>query len=666
MDALPFRQIHLDFHTSEAIANIGGEFSKEQFQKALKLGHVNSITVFSKCHHGWAYHPSNANEQHPGLSFDLLAAQIEAAHEINVKTPVYISAGLDEKMARRHPDWLFRNKDESTAWVKDFMQPGYHEFCMNSPYLDYLAAQVKEVVENYDADGIFLDIVGVRECYCQHCVTSIRKLGKTPDDKEAMQSLWEKTYATYTARMNKTIHDVKPGLRIFHNGGHILRGRRDLAFMDTHLELESLPTGGWGYDHFPLSARYVQQLGMEFLGMTGKFHTSWGEFGGFKHPNALRYEVALNMANGAKCSIGDQLHPEGKMDEATYRLIGHAYAEAEAKEAWCGNVENVADVGVLSVEACGVKDATTGEHGRAGVSDAGTVRMLLEGKILFDVLDLESDFSRYKVLVLPDKIRITEALKSKITAFVSDGGKLLATGESGLYACNNEGREGFAFDFGAKWLEENRFQPDYFRPDFSMENLYEAAYIFYAKGQRIAVDGGTVLGEREDPYFNRRTFTFCSHQHTPSSGKSGGAGMVEGPAGIYVAWNIFEDYATKGSLVLRESFLYALNRLLPGKTLQTSLPAQGIVTLMKQPLQNRYINHLLYASPVKRGDGVEVIEDILPVYNVAVTVIMPEEEKISTVTLQPANTPLAFIQQGEKISYTVPELLCHQMVEICY
>ena len=80
-----FRQVHLDFHTSEAIVPIGDRFDKRQFQDMLKIGHVDSITVFSKCHHGWAYHPSEANEIHPGLSFDLLAAQIEAAHEINVK-----------------------------------------------------------------------------------------------------------------------------------------------------------------------------------------------------------------------------------------------------------------------------------------------------------------------------------------------------------------------------------------------------------------------------------------------------------------------------------------------------------------------------------------------------------------------------------------------------
>ena len=67
-----FRQVHLDFHTSEHIEDIGKKFDKKQFQTALKKGHINSITLFSKCHHGWAYHPSKANEIHPHLDFDLL------------------------------------------------------------------------------------------------------------------------------------------------------------------------------------------------------------------------------------------------------------------------------------------------------------------------------------------------------------------------------------------------------------------------------------------------------------------------------------------------------------------------------------------------------------------------------------------------------------------
>ena len=42
------RQIHLDFHTSEHIPDIGKDFSKKQFQEALKVGKVNAINIFAK------------------------------------------------------------------------------------------------------------------------------------------------------------------------------------------------------------------------------------------------------------------------------------------------------------------------------------------------------------------------------------------------------------------------------------------------------------------------------------------------------------------------------------------------------------------------------------------------------------------------------------------
>lgn len=652
-----FRQVHLDFHTSEMIPHIGRKFSKPQFQEMLKRGHVDSITVFAKCHHGWAYFPSETNEIHPHLDFDLLGAQIEAAHEIGVKTPVYLSVGFDEKLARVHPEWLMRDENDQTNWVKGFMTPGYHQFCLNSPYLDLMVRQVEEVVRKYDADGIFLDIVGVRTCYCHTCVAMLRREGKDPREKRHIVEQGERIYANYTQRIREAIHAIKPEMPIFHNAGHISQGRRDLAAMNTHLELESLPTGGWGYDHFPLSARYVQPLGMDFLGMTGKFHTFWGEFGGYKHPNALRYETSLSLANGARCSIGDQLHPEGLMDPATYELIGKAYAEVERKEAWCADTKAIADIGLLSVESVGVDKM--GGAMFTGNSDAGAVRMLLEGKLLFDVIDPDADFGRYKVIILPDYVLISDGLRAKLETFLRQGGKLLASGKSGLDA---EERE-FAIDFGVRRVGDNPFKPDYFRPKFPLRSLGEASFVMYAAGQKIALDGGTELGRREDPYFNREVFTFSSHQHTPSSMNDGGPGMVEGDSGIYIAWNVFEDYATKGSLFLKETVLYALDRLLPDKTLTTSLPAQGVVTLQEQPGERRLVNHLLYAVPVKRGDGVEIIEDIVPLYNVDVKLRLPGRQ-VKGVYLAPQGMPLDYRPTAGGIEYTLPELECHQMVVI--
>jgi hypothetical protein len=139
--------------------------------------------------------------------------------------------------------------------------------------------------------------------------------------------------------------------------------------------------------------------------------------------------------------------------------------------------------------------------------------------------------------------------------------------------------------------------------------------------------------------------------------------MAEGQDGIYIAWNVFEDYATKGSLAVKEIICYALDRLLSNnKSLITNLPAQGVTTLQIQKNSNRWVNHLLYASPVRRGQGVEVIEDIPPLINTEVAVAAAEQ--VQDVYLAPQNLSLPFSQVNGLVTYTIPEWSCHQMIVI--
>ncbi len=661
------RQVHLDFHTSGSIENIGTNFNKAEFQDSLKKGHINSITLFAKCHHGWAYNESDANTRHPHLGFDLLKAQIDAAHEIGVKTPVYLSAGIDEKLAREHPEWLSRRKDESFGeWTPNFSVPGFHNFCLNTPYLDILLNQIKEVCENYDDDGIFLDIVNVNPCYCQYCVRTALSMGLDPYNEQDAITVGEKVYANYTKRVRETIDSVKPGDRVFHNGGHIRRGRRDLAYMNTHLELESLPTGGWGYDHFPLSAAYSRTLGMDFIGMTGKFHTAWGEFGGFKHPNALRYEVSLSAALGAGCSIGDQCHPLGKLDDATYTLIGQAYKELEEKEKWLDGGENIADIAFLSAEAVenyyinkGLLEQNC--TSKWNVYDVGVNRILLEGKYLYDVIDCESDFLKYKVIILPDVVFVTDEIKKKFDEFLAQGGKILSPGTSGL----DKDKNGFVFDFGAKYIGENKFNPDYLRPGFEMEGLYNSAYVIYSKGYNIELNGGKELASRENPYFNRSVFKFCSHKHTPNDFKYAGPSVVIGNDGAYISWNIFEEYATVGSLIAKRTVTYVLDKLIDKrKTLETNLISQGVATLQVQDKEKRFIAHLLYAPIQKRGNNVEVIEELIPVIDTEV--LLKTDKKIRKVYLAPQMEEIDFTECNGAVKAKVGKFECHQMVVFEY
>ena len=87
---LRFRQIHLDFHTSEEIAGIGAEFDPDEFASTLEKARVNSITCFARGHHGWIYFDSVKfpERKHPYLTRNLLKEQIEACHARDIRVPI--------------------------------------------------------------------------------------------------------------------------------------------------------------------------------------------------------------------------------------------------------------------------------------------------------------------------------------------------------------------------------------------------------------------------------------------------------------------------------------------------------------------------------------------------------------------------------------------------
>ena len=661
--SLPYRQIHLDFHTSECIEGIGSAFSRENFKEALTVGHVNSITLFSKGHHGWSYHPTTANLPHPHLCCNLLDEQLAVCEELGVRTEIYVSAGLSEQYAVRHPEHLRRDKN---GYGGNFdTEAGYHRLCFGTAYLDQLSAEIEEVLTRYKGrfDGLFLDIIGMVPCWCPDCLAGMKERGLDPENDADVWKYARVVYDRYTDRVAEIVERIIPGLPIVHNdGGAIFQGR-DIAFKNQgHFELESLPTGGWGYDHFPRAAAYARTLGRDFLGMTGKFHNTWGEFGGFKHPNALRYEAALANACGARCSVGDQLHPDGQFDLSTYALIGAAYTEVEAREAWLEGSKLIADIGLLSAENFRRICPDVFPDGNLN-PDFGANRVMLEGPYLYDILDPEADFTKYRLLVLPDTMEIPEGeLRDRLNAYLAQGGKLLLTGRSGTY--NGQ----FVFDFGADFLGAGEYRPAYLRPTYELSPNGKTAYVMYSRNYRIALrddcPAEAVPVLRMEPYFNRAPRRFCSHQHTPYDRTAAEPASVITPSIAYIGWEIFTEYAEKGANHLRHVVTDVIDRLLGDKTLTTSLPSCGITSVAVKETADgtQLIHQLVYAIPKVRGNGVEIIEDLPFTPDVTCTLATPAAPK--RVYLAPTMTDLPFAYEDGLVTYTVPGFSCAAMVVI--
>lgn len=677
MSELRFRQVHLDFHTSEKIPGVGARFDAAQFQEELKRGHVDSITLFSKCHHGMSYHDTKVGVRHPGMKDELLPRQIEACRAVDVKTPIYISAGWDEHSARTHPEWLVVGKG---GQLPDPLRPGWKTLCFNTPYLDYLCAQIDEVVERFDGgDGIFLDIIHAQKCYCPRCLSDMQAAGLDPENEEAVTAFGHRMLQKYFEKTTNTCHKKNAELRVFHNSGHIPKGSTQFLKWNSHLELESLPTGGWGYDHFPLSAKYAATTGYDVLGMTGKFHTTWGEFGGFKRPNALRYECAAMLAFGSKCSVGDQLHPSGEMNRDTYALIGAAYDEVQHKEAWCRGAKPVSEIALVSPEALYADRPGAGRN--LGAAEEGAARMLLEMQAQFDVVDLERDLLAYRLVILPDEIVLEDgaAFTSKLQQFVKDGGKLILSGKSGM---NAEG-SAFVLDAGLDIMGRSEWNPDYIIPtERTPTPPVRGPFVIHGGAFDVRPRAGTeTLARRAAPYFNREWDHFCSHQHTPDAEAIELPAVTGNGSVVYFAHPIFTRYRRYGQPLYRDLVSDAIIYLLGDLSLRTNLPTAARASLMRQESDSRDVLHLLYAVPVLRGASgggggaeaswsLEVIEDLVPLRDVECDVRLLNEgrngQAVQSVRLAPSGEELQFSTEGDRVRFVVPQLLCHQMVELSY
>src|SRR5690606_24104455 len=93
--------------------------------RRFREAHVNSVTVFAKCHHGHLYYSTKRPERHPGLrkNLDLLGEQVEALHREGIRAPIYLSVQCDEYAANNHPEWLARKPDGTTVGSRPVQTP---------------------------------------------------------------------------------------------------------------------------------------------------------------------------------------------------------------------------------------------------------------------------------------------------------------------------------------------------------------------------------------------------------------------------------------------------------------------------------------------------------------------------------------------------------------
>jgi hypothetical protein len=299
------------------------------------------------------------------------------------------------------------------------------------------------------------------------------------------------------------------------------------------------------------------------------------------------------------------------------------------------------------------------------------------------------DLSLYQVLVLPDTVTLQgedDPLTGRLRTYLAGGGRLLISGSSGM---TTDGPR-FLLDLGLVVDGRSAFDPDYLVPgDLSPSPVARGPFVIHGGAWQVRSEEDRthrILAHRAEPYHNRTWDSFCSHLHTPykplDASPYPAPGVIAGEQFAYFVHDIFSAYRRYGQPLYRDLVKDALARLLSEPTLSVSgLPTAGRVALTLQEALGRSVLHLLYATPVKRGanasewntgyQSVEMIEDIVPIHDIGCAVVLPQRGAVaSRVAVVPSGEELPFeTVTSEKgaapvVRFTVPEVWCHQMVEI--
>lgn len=660
MKQFPRRQVHLDFHTSPDIPGIGSRFDKAQFQAALKAGHLESITVFAKCHHGYCYYPTQVGTMHPGLDFDFTGAMVEAAHEIGVRAPIYITAGWCELDAHTHPEWIGRKEDGSldmTGSRKRSIEDGpdapmgncsWERLCLNDgAYCQHIYDITEEVCKRYkDVDGLFYDIcIAGDACYCDECLAGMKEMGLDPANEDDAKYYFTVKRQAFQRKCGEIMRKYHPNATIFFNSGGANMDKTPHHQFQTHFEMEDLPTAWGGYDAMPVRAKYFSRTGKPYIGMTGKFHLNWGEFGGFKCKEALKYEVAAMAMYGAGCSIGDHMHPDGEMEMQSYENIGYAYEYLEKIAPFCYDGEPTARLGLVMSKRKPVMEKLS--------------KLLMENQLDYEIV-FNNDFTPFETVIVPEQEQLDEAGLAALKAFAAGGGKVL------FYGTALVENGAFRLDCGAEYVGEPKYDCDYLICDTENKlELPNAPLLCMMPAQRVRVTDGQVLAHTLQPYFSRTGAHFCGHRNTPHNkdGEQLPAIIRKGNV-IYMAHSMPELYGKEGSLFHKRYFMLALSQLYTGGALiAKGLGSEGRITMIRQSGKSRYCVNMVYASPSKRGEAY-VIEDILPVYNIELT--LDVTEKIKKAYLGLTGEVLEITEEDGKQKVVVPRLECHTSVVLEY
>jgi len=649
---IPKWALFFDFHTMPANPDVGKAFDMDAITDWIKECGVDFIVFPARCNLGTAYYPTKIGIPHPAMEGDLYGDLVAACHGKGIAISAYINVGLSHEEAYRHREWTVLSAD-GKSYHEPFGNSFFRQMCYNTPYADHVTNMAREVAELYNVDGFFFACFHTPPCIGVECMERMKAEGVDFTDSEQLHDFNYRKMLTMMRKLSEGVRAINPELLLYFNGVDY----EAQAELGSYLELECLPQGGWGYELLPMVSRYMRTLGKPVLNMTGRFQKSWGDFGGVRTAASVEFDCIYGIANGVPPTIGDHFHPRGDLNRAVMALDKTVYDNLQPLQPWIEGAEPVVEM--ANVMKCAypgyawVGGTRAQEKGLAVQAAKAATRVLCELKMQFDNVTLAAPWDKYKVLILPDEVEVTDEIAERLTAHLDRGGAIISTGCSGL----DDTRAKFVLDaWGVDYHGEDPYDPAYieFSADFAT-GMPDMPVTLYEKGTSITARAGTeVLATITAPYYNNIWDGRHGFRYTPPDKDTGRPAVTVNGRVAHVSHPVFRTYFNSAALPMRQIIANLLDRLLPEPLIRApGAPAFSRVTVTSQP--GRRMVYVLGYLPEARGAGVNMIEEALDMNDFTVSLRL-DGRMPNKVYLAPSGDELDVSVDGNYATVTIPRV----------
>ena len=616
------------------LKNIGENFDADAFAQRLKKNKIDFISFPVRCNMGMAYYDTKIGIRHYGLDFDLFGKLVEACNKNGIKVNAYFNGGISQEESRLNQSWQEVPTDKRNIYE---VNPFSRTVCGNTPYRQHLIAMACEVARKYDVAGFFVDCLASRSCRCEYCLEKMKREGINPADENAVNEFALRRNRELARDFATAVKEINPDYLLYFNG---IGYENQLALGGTYLDFECIPTKlGCDYDYLPLMSRYMRTLGnYPRLNMTGRFNL-WGDFGGLRSETAIRQELITGLANGLRPNIGDHMPPDCAVPEKVMQQTERLFAYLQEREEFYTDAVPQADIAILFPKS----------HQEIYLAKElrGALRILCDLHCQFDIVTLGSNWSKYKLLVLPDSVKINKEVEIRLHEFISNGGKIISSGNSGM----KENTEEFLSEWDLEVVSDG-YNPTYFVDKDNMKMS------IYAPGKLLKSKKNKTIYKLAEPLIEHVFDGIYPEYYNPPGNIIDYPFLSCNEKVAHFSFNIFNGFKEYAAASLRDAFADALNIMYPDRLVKTeNLPKFVRVYLTKLPNEKEVL-HLTAHIPEKRTEGSEIIEDDLTVLPSKVYVKTNKNNAYSEIGHIKLNTA----RQGEYLVIDVPQFTGYALI----